>query len=276
MLRLELYKIFRRPRTYISFGIITAITFVIQLAMLADGKSFVAFALQGVGEQFDIGGNILNGYLVTYIILQSLLIHIPLLVALVGGDALAGEANAGTLRLLLTKPVSRVKLVLVKYVSTVIYSLAMLLWLAIIALAVSLFLFGEGDMINLKSDAFVMLLKDDIMWRYFAAFGFAAVAMAAVAALSILLSVFAENSIGPIIGTMGVIIVLTIFSNLGLPIFDTIKPYLLTTHMIGWKGFFDDPIPYTSIAWSASILVAYVVGLLAVTIFIFNRKDIKS
>jgi ABC-2 type transport system permease protein len=276
MLRLELYKIFRRPRTYISFGIITAITFVIQLALLADGKSFIAFALQGVGEQFDIGGNILNGYLVTYIILQSLLIHIPLLVALVGGDALAGEANAGTLRLLLTKPVSRVKLVLVKYVSTVIYSFTMLLWLAIVGLVVSLLLFGEGDMINLKSDAFVMLLKDDIMWRYFAAFAFAALAMASVAALSLLLSVFAENAIGPIIGTMGVIIVLTIFSNLGLPIFDTIKPYLLTTHMIGWKGFFDDPVPYTSIAWSAVILVAYVVGLLAVTIFIFNRKDIKS
>ena len=276
MLRLELYKIFRRPRTYISFGIITAITFVIQLALLADGKSFIAFALQGVGEQFDIGGNILNGYLVTYIILQSLLIHIPLLVALVGGDALAGEANAGTLRLLLTKPVSRVKLVLVKYVSTVIYSFTMLLWLAIVGLVVSLLLFGEGDMINLKSDAFVMLLKDDIMWRYFAAFAFAALAMASVAALSLLLSVFAENAIGPIIGTMGVIIVLTIFSNLGLPIFDTIKPYLLTTHMIGWKGFFDDPVPYTSIAWSAGILVAYVVGLLAVTIFIFNRKDIKS
>ena len=276
MLRIELYKIFRRPRTYISFGIITAITLVIQMAMLADGKSFVAFALQGVGEQFDIGGNILNGYLITYIILQSLLINIPLLVALVGGDALAGEANAGTLRLLLTKPISRVKLVLVKYAATVIYSLAMLLWLALVALLLSLLLFGEGDMINLKSDAFVMLLKGDIMWRYFAAFGFAAVAMAAVAALSVLLSVFAENSIGPIIGTMGVIIVLTIFSNLGLPIFDNIKPYLLTTHMIGWKGFFDNPVPYTSIAWSAGILVAYVVVLLTATIVLFNRKDIKS
>lgn len=276
MLRIELYKIFRRPRTYISFGIITAITLVIQMAMLADGKSFVAFALQGVGEQFDIGGNILNGYLITYIILQSLLINIPLLVALVGGDALAGEANAGTLRLLLTKPVSRVKLVLVKYTATVIYSLAMLLWLALVALLLSLLLFGEGDMINLKSDAFVMLLKDDIMWRYFAAFGFAAVAMAAVAALSVLLSVFAENSIGPIIGTMGVIIVLTIFSNLGLPVFDNIKPYLLTTHMIGWKGFFDNPVPYTSIAWSAGILVAYIVVLLTATVVLFNRKDIKS
>jgi ABC-2 type transport system permease protein len=75
---------------------------------------------------------------------------------------------------------------------------------------------------------------------------------------------------------MGVIVVLTIFSNLGLPLFDTIKPYLLTTHMIGWKGFFDDPVPYTSIGWSAFALLMYIIGLLGATIFVFNRKDIKS
>lgn len=276
MLRLELYKIFRRPRTYISFAIITAITFVIQLAMLADGSSFVGFALQGVGEQFDIQGNILNGYLVTYLILQSLLIHIPLLVALVAGDALAGEANLGTLRLLLTKPVSRSGLVLVKFTGSVLYTLLLLIWLAVVGLGLSLLLFGKGDMINLKSDAFVMLLQDDIMWRYMAAFGFAALAMTSVAALALLLSAFADNSIGPIIGTMGIIVVLTILTNLELPLFNALKPYLLTTHMIGWKGFFDDPVPYQAIQHSALVLVVYTILFVLVTILYFNKKDIKS
>lgn len=276
MLKLELYKIFRRPRTYISFAIITAITFVIQLAMLVDGSSFMDFALQGVGEQFDIQGNVLNGYLVTYLILQSLLIHIPLLVALVAGDALAGEANLGTLRLLFTKPVSRPKLVLVKFAASLIYTLMLLMWLAVVGLGLSLVLFGEGDMINLKSDAFVMLLKDDIMWRYLAAFCFAALAMTAVAALALLLSAFADNAIGPIISTMGIIVVLTILSNLELPLFNTIKPYLLTTHMIGWKGFFDDPVPYGAIQCSALVLVIYTVLFITVTILYFNKKDIKS
>ena len=85
--------------------------------MLSGGKEFVTFGMQGINEQFDIQGNIMNGYLVTYIILQSLLIHIPLLVALVAGDMLAGEANLGTLRLLLTKPISRPKLVMVKFLA---------------------------------------------------------------------------------------------------------------------------------------------------------------
>src|SRR5690606_27202985 len=182
------YKIFKRPRTYISFLIMTAVTFLIQIAMYVDGGTFVDFAMQGVGEQFAISGTVLNGYLVTYIVLQSLLIHIPLLVALVAGDVLAGEANMGTLRLLLTKPVSRYRLVLVKFAASVLYSLLLLIWLAVVGLGLSLLLFGEGDMINLKSDAFVMLLKDDIMWRYLAAFGFAALAMTSVAAMSLVLS----------------------------------------------------------------------------------------
>jgi ABC-2 type transport system permease protein len=276
LLRIELYKIFKRPRTYISFGIVTAITFIIQLAMLSGGRDFIAFGMQGVSEQFDIQGHILNGYLVTYIILQSLLIHIPLLVALVAGDALAGEANLGVLRLLLTKPITRQRLVLIKFVSSVIYTILLIVWLSIVALFLSLLLFGPGDMINLKSDAFVLILKNDIMWRYVAAFGFATLAMTTIAALSLFLSAFADNAIGPIMTTMGVVVILTILSNLELPLFNIIKPYLFTTHMIGWKGFFDDPVPYAAIGRSAMVLVGYTVGFVTATILYFNKKDIKS
>jgi len=276
MLGLELYKIFRRPRTYISFLIMTAVTFLIQLAMYVDGSSFVSFAMQGVGEQFDISGNIMNGYLVTYLVLQSLLIHIPLLVALVAGDVLAGEANMGTMRLLLTKPVSRWQVVIVKYIASVLYALLLLVWLAVVGLGLSLLLFGTGDMINMKSDAFIMLLENDILWRYMLAFAFAALAMATVAALSVFMSVFADNSIGPIIGTMGVIVVLTIFSNLEIPLFNLVKPYLFTTHMIAWKGFFDTPVPYDAILHSVLVLVAYIVVFIGATIVVFNKKDIQS
>ncbi len=276
MLRLELYKIFKKPRTYISFGIVTAFALVIQLALVADGKNFIAFAMQGVSAQFDIGGNVLNGYLVTYIILQSLLLQIPLLIALVAGDVLAGEANMGTLRLLLTKPVSRSKIVLVKFTAAVCYALLLLLWLAVIALGLSILFFGTGDLVNMKSDAFVVLLKDDIMWRYIAAFMFAALAMTTVAALALLLSAFADNSIGPIMGTMGIIVVLMIFSTLDLPIFDVVKQYLFTTHMVGWKGFFDDPVPYDAIRFSAIVLVVYTILFVGATVFYFRKKDIKS
>jgi ABC-2 type transport system permease protein len=114
------------------------------------------------------------------------------------------------------------------------------------------------------------------MWRYGAAFLFAVLAMTTIAALSILLSAFADNAIGPVISTMGVVVVLTIMSNLELPIFNAIKPYLFTTHIIGWKGFFDDPVPYAAITRSVVILVLYTVGFLGTTVLYFNKKDIKS
>ncbi|MBZ0098141.1 MAG: hypothetical protein K8F30_03605, partial [Taibaiella sp.] len=154
--------------------------------------------------------------------------------------------------------------------------LLLLVWLAIVGLGLSVLLFGTGDMINMKSDAFIMLLKDDIIWRYSLAFAFAALAMATVAALSVFLSVFGDNSIGPIIGSMGIIVVLTIFSNLEIPLFNAIKPYLFTTHMVAWKGFFDAPVPYDAIMQSVVVLVVYIVLFIVATIVVFNKKDIQS
>lgn len=276
LLQIELYKIFRRPRTYISFGVVTAIAFIFQLAMKAGGREFFEFGMQDVTDTFNVQGSIINGYLVGYLILQSLLVQVPLLVALVAGDTLAGEANLGTLRLLLTRPISRTQLVLIKFLASSIYTVLLILWLAVVALFLSLLLFGAGDMINLKSETFVLLLKDDVMWRYGCAFLFAVVAMTCIAALSLLLSAFADNSIGPIIATMAIVVVLTILSNLELPLFNAIRPYLFTSHMVGWKGFFDDPVPYAAIGKSAMVLVLYIVGLVGGTIYYFNKKDITS
>lgn len=276
LIRQELYKIFRRPRTYIAFAIVAAVALIIEAAMLADGQAFIDFVLTGINESFDVQGNIINGYLITYIILQSLIVHIPLLVALVAGDAIAGEAGNGTLRLLLTKPISRSEVIIAKFISALIYTLLLLVWLAVISLFLSLAIFGEGDMINLKSGQFVMLLKNDIMWRYGCAFGYAALAMSSVAAMSVFLSVFAENSIGPIISTMGIIVFFTIISNLGLPSFELIKPWLMTTHMIAWKGFFSDPVPYKAIFNSGLVMAVYTIFFVFASILVFNKKDIQS
>jgi ABC-2 type transport system permease protein len=239
LLQIELFKIFKRPRTYISFAAITALVVIIQLGLKMDGNAYIEFLLRDLETSLEVEGKVLNGYLVCFIILQLLLIHVPLLITLIAGDLISGEANMGTLRLLLSKPVSRTEVVLAEFLAAAIYTLLLLIWMAVLALFVSLLIFGPGDMLNLKSDYIVQLKSQDIMWRYFAALGFAALAMLTVASLGFLLSMFADNSIGPIVGTMSIIVVFTILSTLDIPIFNVIKPFLFTTHMIGWKGFFD-------------------------------------
>ncbi|HVG11390.1 MAG TPA: ABC transporter permease subunit [Flavisolibacter sp.] len=274
--RIELYKIFKKPRTYIAFAAIAAIVLLIQAAMYADGETYLQFAMQALQETFQISGTILNGYFICFIVLQTLLIHVPLLIALVAGDVIAGEANAGTLRLLLTKPVSRTTLLLSKFFASVVYTLLLLLFMAFLSLAISLLVFGTGDLIILKSEMVVILDRSDIIWRYVAAFGFAALSMITVASLAFLLSSFAENSIGPIISTMSIIIVFTILTTMDIPFFNVLKPYLFTNHMLNWKGFFERPVDGAEVLKSAGILLFHIVLFLSVTIFAFRRKDILS
>ncbi len=276
ILQIELFKVFKRPRTYISFAAIGAIVVLIQLAFYADGSNYMAFGMQSLTQTFDIQGKVLNGYLICFIILQTLLIHVPLLIALVAGDQIAGEANMGTLRLLITKPVSRTRLLLAKFSASAIYTILLLVWMAILSLLVSVFVFGTGDLMILKSEEVVVLNKADILWRYFAAFGFAAIAMTTVASLAFLLSIFAENSIGPIVSTMSIIILCTILTTMDIPIFNAIKPYLFTTHMIGWKGFFDAPVSWPAVLQSAGVLLLHILIFLGTSILVFNKKDILS
>lgn len=276
LLKIELYKIFKKPRTYIAFGAIAAIVILIQLALHADGATYLEFVMRSINESFMVEGNMLNGYFVCYTILQTLLVHVPLLIALIAGDTIAGEAAMGTLRLLVTKPISRTELLLAKFLATVIYTLSLLLFMAALSLFGSMVLFGTGDMMVFKSSVFLILDKSDVLWRYVGAFGFAALSMTTVAALAFLLSVFAENSIGPIIATMSIVILFTILTTMDIPAFNVLKPFLFTNHMLNWKGFFEKPVDKMEVAKSAAVLGAHVVIFVSAAIIIFKRKDILT
>ena len=290
LLQIELLKIFRKPRTYISFGAISVMVIIIQIALKFDGRSYVEFIVGGLKDSLDIPySHILNGYFVCFVILNLLLIHIPLLIALVAGDTIAGEANMGTLRLIASKPVSRTGLLLAKFTAAIIYTALVLVWLAFMALLFSVLIFGTNDILIARNDALEIIRSNDVMWRYGAAFAFATLALTTVAALAFLLSVFADNSIGPIVSTISIVIVFTILSEMQIPLYDrTIKPFLFTSHMLAWKGFFyskvdaaGTAIPGTienirAITKSSAILLLYIVGFVSTAIFVFNKKDILS
>ena len=272
----ELKKIFARPRTYIGFAAVFAITGLIHTAMLMDGKSYIQFVTQSLESSFLVSGEILNGNLVAFIILQTLIIHIPLMVSLVTGDLISGEAAMGTIRLMLSKPYSRTQIIFAKYIAGLIYTLLLLIWIAILSLGLGLLLFGGGDLIVLKSDSLVFLQGDDVLWRFFGAFGIAFISLILVATFSFMCSIFTENSIGPIIITMSVIILFTIVGTIELPLFDIIRPFLFTTHMISWRLLFDQPVDYSKIWTSISIMVLHIVVFYGVIQYSFNKKDITS
>ena len=238
----EFIKIIAKPRSYIGLGVLTALILVILFAMKADGSSYISFVTASFEQTLSFNGNILNGNLIAFIILQMLIVHIPLLVALVTGDLISGEAAMGTIRMLATKPISRTKIVLSKFIAGAVYTLILTIWLAFLALVVVKWMFGTGDMIVLNSSGLVILQEADIFWRYGCSFIVAYLALLTVSSLSICLSAFAENSIGPIVSTMGIIILFTIIGSLDVTVFDSMKKFLFTTHMASWRSFFEDPI----------------------------------
>lgn len=290
LLQIELYKIFRKPRTYIAFGAIAAFILLIQLALLANGKDYLQFGLGFLDDSFEIPyDKINNGYWICFLVLNLLLIHVPILVALVAGDIVSGEANMGTLRLLVSKPISRTQLVLAKFFAAVTYVIALLAWMALFALVLSIVLFGTGDVVVAKSMEMHQIEKVDVLWRYFAAFGFAALALILVASLSLLLSVLSDNSIGPIVGTVCIIIVCTLISEMQIPLYDKyLRPYLFTTYMLGWKGFFYIGVDgdgqtirgsvenMPAILKSIGVIVTYTLVFVTASVMVFRKKDILS
>jgi ABC-2 type transport system permease protein len=289
LFRIEIYKIFKRPRTYIAFAVIAVIIFLIQIALKFGGQEYVGMLMSGLSGVFEVQpGEVLNGYFICFFILNLLLIHVPILVALIAGDMISGESTMGTLRLLISKPVSRTQLLLVKFSASVFYTILLLIWVALLSLFVSMLLFGTNSLFVPREFEVNIISASDVLWRYFAAFAFAALALTTVAAMAFMFSVFSDNSIGPIVGTVCVIIVFTILTQMQIPFYDeTIKPYLFTTHMLGWKGFFYvkgtegetvkgsiENLP--AVIKSCFVLVGYTIGFLLVSIWYFREKDILS
>ena len=288
IISIELYKIYKRPRTYIAFGAIAALIVVIQLGLKIDGESYAGFLMKDINDTLTVDGKVLNGYLVCYILLQLLLVHVPLLVALIAADMISGEANLGTLRLIFTTPYSRTQWVMAKFIAASIYTLLLLIWLAFLALFVSMWIFGTDDLFLMKSNYVVLIQGDDVLWRYVGAFIFASFSLLTVTSLGFLMSSMANNSIGPIVGTLSAIVFFTILSTLNIPLFSIIKPYLFTTHMNNWKEFFDLQVDANNEAIKGSILnVAKIktslivltihIGLfVAASVLIVKKKDILS
>ena len=272
----ECIKIVAKPRSYIGMAAITALVGVILFAMLVDGHKYVSMITSSFEQTFAFKGNLLNGYFMAYIVLQMLIIHVPLLIALVTGDLVSGEASAGTLRMLVSKPISRSEILLSKFLAGNIYTLIILIWLGILALGVGNLLFGPGDLIIFKAEGLVILPGDDVLWRFFSGFIVAYLALVTVSTLSITLSCFTDNSIGPIVTTMAIIILFTIIGNLDVQVFDSVRPFLFTTHMVAWRSFFDDPIREYEIVKAVLVLLTHIIVLLGIALYKFNKKDILS
>lgn len=276
LIHIELYKIFKRGRTYIGFGAIFLIIIAIQLGIFFEGQNVFDFIMQQLESNFHFEGDIINGYLIAYLVLNTLWIHVPILIALVAGDLLAGEANAGTFRLILVRPVSRVKLLIAKFIAGWTYTFILILFMMGIGMWASILFFGKGDLMVFNGDSIDFFSADELPWRFYAAFAYGVLSMTVVASLSFMLSAFSDNSVGPIVGSVAIIVGITIISTIGFKLMKPVNPYLFTTYLPAWKMFFAFDIDMEKFFRALVVQFAYIFIFISITFVYFKRKDILS
>lgn len=278
MLRLvyyELIKTFLKKRTYIGFLLVAIVVPLVEVAMKIEGGRFLQFSLRSLQQDFMLVGNLFNGWFVAQSMMNSLWVHIPLLIIFVAGDQLAGEATAGTYRLILVRPVSRTRIFLAKFITTIIYTVVFVFFLGILSTGLALILLGRGDLILLQR-GILILPEADVAWRFFVGYLLAAWAMISIASIAFFFSTFVENAIGPIISTMGLNMIFVLITVLPLDFFKTLKPYLFTNYLNVWLRVFEDPVPWQDITTGCLALGAYTAGFILTAWIIFRRKDILT
>jgi ABC-2 type transport system permease protein len=272
---IEIKKIFGRKRSYIGFLAIFLLISILQIAMYVEGRTLLDMIVQNLKDSFILEGNLLNGYFISFMLMNSLWVLLPFLVTFVAGDSIAGEAHVGTLRIMLTRPVSRTALISAKYLASLLYTVLLVLFLMIMSLGVSTMIFGTGDLIVFRSSLSIFP-ESEVLPRFLMAFGFSFLGMMVVASLAFLLSTVTNNAIGPIIGTMAIVIGFTIITNLDLEAFHVIRKFLFTTYISSWVLFFDYILDWPKIGLSIMICLIHILVFFLSALWIFNRKDILT
>jgi ABC-2 type transport system permease protein len=271
----ECIKTFLKKRTYLGFLIILIVVPLVEIAMKIEGGRFTGATLRSLQQDFVFVGSLFNGWLVAHQLMNSLWVHIPLLISFVAGDQLAGEATAGTYRLILIRPVSRTRIFFAKYLTTMLYTALFVGFLGVLSVGLAVVLMGKGDLMVFDKGVLI-LPASDVAWRFFAAYILAGWSMTTIATIALFFSSFVENAIGPIVATMGVLIVLLIVSVLPVEFLQSIQPYLFSAHLNVWTKAFSDPLDWREITRSLLWLSVYSVVFATTAWIIFVRKDILT
>jgi ABC-2 type transport system permease protein len=265
-LRSELRLIFGRRRNQAGLAVLAAVPLTIAVSVRIAGPGPGA-----AGPDFfsSITG---NGFFVALAALTiSLPLFLPLAVAAIAGDSIAGEANAGTLRYLLTVPVHRTRALLVKYAAIAIFAVAAVLLVAAVGLLAGLALFGGGP-VTLLSGAQVGLGEG--LLRLLAVCGYLAAGLGALGAVGLFVSTLTEQPIGATIAV--VILTVTSFVLDSIPQLAWLHPYLLTHWWLSFGDLLRQPVYLDDVTMGLLSAAAYTAVFGAAAWARFAGRDITS
>ena len=271
MLGSELGLIFRRWRNLLLLAVLIGIPVLLGIALRVSVPRGGNGGGDGLGAAFlfQVAG---NGVFLAFLALTVMLtLVLPLVVAVVSGDSLAGEASAGTLRYLLAVPAGRSRLLSVKYAAIVLFSLISCLLVAASALIMGVALFPVGP-VSLLSGTTVPLSEG--LLRLLLVVLYVSAAMAMLGAIGLAISSFTEHPIAAIAAILIIAVASEVADN--VPQFAVVQPYLPTHWWLSFDSLLRTPIDTTELTHGLLSIGVYIVIFCSIAWAKFSNADITS
>jgi ABC-2 type transport system permease protein len=270
----ELRKLFGRKRTYIGFGAFLAVELVV---LILFQRPKVQAWFRGMIERAGYGFEYyFSGLTLAFLILMATFLLTMLYLALVGGDIVSKEVEDGIMRMVLCRPVSRVRVLLVKYCACVVYTFALVFFIGTSALLVGIIQRGTGGLFVMAPEQKIFALYDfgEGLLRFYAGLFFYAASFLSITTLGFALSCCNMKPAAATVVTLSVFVVDWIFHH--LPYFESIKDWFITKNMTTWANVFRGAVPVASMVEDYAYLFGVNGTLVIVGILMFQSRDFKS
>lgn len=275
-LKNELLKLFARKRTYIGFGAFIAVECLI-LALLQLPKARKAFAdilsRNGYGFEEYYSGLTLG----LLIIMFTVFLIGGLYLALVSGDVVAKEVEDGTMRMLLSRPISRVRLLSVKWLACSIYTVTLIFFVGLTSLLAGVLYrggFGSLFIYAPQEHLFAIFDPSEGGWRFARAILILSMTTQVISSLAFMFSCFNMKPAAATILTLSIIFMDFVLKN--MPYFSEIQHYFITYHTSSWIRTFHPMAPWWSIGQSLVFLATLNATFFIIGVTSFCTRDLKS
>jgi ABC-2 type transport system permease protein len=271
----ELLKLFARKRTYFGFAAFVAIELLI-LLLLQTPKAHLMFTRSMNQHGLDFS-HYFSGLTLAYVMITNTVFVLgSLYLSLVCGDIVSKEVEDGTMRMILSRPVSRMRILLLKYLACVFYTVALTLFIVVSSLLLGIVDRGLGGLIVVSpwEHVFGFYEAGPGLERFALAASFLSFFMLTLATLGFMFSCFNMKPASATILTLSLYIADTVLRN--VPYFENLHGYFLTHHMAMWTHVFEPDIPWTTLLHSVGYLGAFDLLFLLLAALYFSRRDFKS
>lgn len=273
LLYLECFKLFRQSRTYYAILALVFIELVVLLSAYFQGTEIIDIVLAGLKDSFYFQGKLVNGNLIIYFILNSFWFHVPLLCMIVVSGMLTSEYQDKSLQTVLMQPIIKWKYVLAKYLTAILFTIFLVLLLALSSFILAYVIFGPGDLI-VYTNGLTFFEHHEAFYRLVYAFVFGTLTLVFYSVVSLTLAVLLKESFKTWIVAVLFLIVSTLLLkiDLGSDFLNQLAYFKLSNT---WQYFFNTDIDWNSIIINSGLLTLYTLAAIIVGLYVFQKKDIE-